>query len=102
MVARALRTGMDAAQSVNQYLTATEPWKLVKTDPDRARTVLHTALSAVNGVRVLLAPYLPFSAAVLDDVLGVPSGWRRDELEVGRAIDKPAPLFRKVEIGDDG
>ncbi|MEM9562825.1 MAG: methionine--tRNA ligase [Actinomycetota bacterium] len=97
----ALRTGMDAAQSVNQYLTATEPWKLVKTDDesgrDRGRTVLHTALSAVNGVRVMLAPYLPFSAATLDEILGEPSGWRRDELEVGRPIDKPTPLFRKID-----
>ena len=93
---------MDAAQSVNQYLTATEPWKLVKTDDEsgreRGRTVLHTALSAVNGARVILAPYLPFSAATLDDILGVPSGWTRDELEVGRPIDKPTPLFRKVEM----
>ena len=94
----ALRTGMDAAQSVNQYLTATEPWKLVKTDLDRGRTVLHTALSAVNGARVILAPYLPFSAAALDEILGQPSGWRRDELEVGRTIDKPTPLFRKVDV----
>jgi methionyl-tRNA synthetase len=93
----ALRTGMDAAQSVNQYLTATEPWKLVKSDPDRARTVLHAALSAVNGVRVMLAPYLPFSAAQLDVILGATDGWRRPELEVGRPIDKPTPLFRKVE-----
>ncbi len=94
----ALRTGMDAAQSVNQYLTATEPWKLLKTDLDRARTVLHTALGAINGVRVMLAPYLPFSAAALDGILGEPSGWRRDELEVGRRIDKPTPLFQKIDV----
>ena len=94
----ALRTGMDAAQSVNQYLTAAEPWKLVKSDPERARTVLHTALSAINGVRVMLAPYLPFSAARLDEILGETDGWRRPELEVGRPIDKPTPLFRKVEV----
>jgi len=89
---------MDAAQSVNQYLTAAEPWKLVKSDPERARTVLHTALSAINGVRVMLAPYLPFSAARLDEILGETDGWRRPELEVGRPIDKPTPLFRKVEV----
>ncbi len=94
----ALRTGMDAAQSVNQYLTATEPWKLAKSDLDRARTVLHTALSAINGVRVILSPYLPFSAATLDEVLGQPSGWTRDELEVGRPIDKPTPLFTKIDL----
>ncbi|MEL6982867.1 MAG: class I tRNA ligase family protein, partial [Actinomycetota bacterium] len=97
----ALRTGMDAAQSVNQYLTATEPWKLAKSDLDRARTVLHTALSAINGVRVMLSPYLPFSAAALDEILGQPTGWARDELEVGRPIDKPTPLFAKIDLTDD-
>lgn len=102
----ALRTGMDAAQSVNQYLTATEPWKLVKSesasDQERGRTVLHTALSAVNGARVILAPYLPFSAAALDEVLGSPSGWARDDLEIGRPIDKPTPLFQKVDVDPEG
>ena len=94
----ALRTGMDAAQSVNQYLTATEPWKLLKSDAERARAVLHIALSAINGVRVMLAPYLPFSAAALDRILGEVGGWHRSELEVGRPIDKPTPLFRKIDL----
>jgi methionyl-tRNA synthetase len=94
----ALRTGMDAAQSVNQYLTATEPWKLAKTDPERSKTVLFVALSAINGCRVMLAPYLPFSAAALDEVLGSVDGWHRAPLEEGRPIDKPTPLFRKVEL----
>lgn len=94
----ALRTGMDAAQSVNQYLTATEPWKLAKSDPARGTTVLFAALSAINGVRVMLAPYLPFSAAALDDVLGETDGWTRSPLEVGRPIEKPTPLFKKIEL----
>ncbi len=94
----ALRTGMEAAQTVNQYLTATEPWKLVKSDPERGRTVLYVALAAINGVRIMLAPYLPFSAAALDEVLGQPEGWARAPLEVGRPIDKPTPLFAKVEL----
>ncbi|MEM7272576.1 MAG: methionine--tRNA ligase [Actinomycetota bacterium] len=94
----ALRTGMDAAQSVNQYLTAQEPWKVVKADPERGRAILHTALAAINGVRVTLAPYLPFSAATLDDVLGPVDGWARPPLEPGRPIDKPTPLFAKIEF----
>ncbi len=99
----ALRTGMEAAQSVNQYLTATEPWKLAKSDPERGNTVLFVALSAINGCRVMLAPYLPFSAAVLDEVLGSVAGWRRVPLEVGRTIDKPTPLFKKIELDvEDG
>ncbi|MCL4125441.1 UNVERIFIED_CONTAM: hypothetical protein GTU68_024697 [Idotea baltica] len=94
----ALRTGMDAAQSVNQYLTATEPWKLAKTDPERSNTILFAALSAINGCRIMLAPFLPFTSAALDEVLGNVDGWQRAPLEVGRAIDKPTPLFKKVEL----
>ena len=99
----ALRTAMDCAQAANQYLNATEPWKLAKTDPERAKTVLFVALSAINGARVGLSPYLPFTAARLDDLLGTPSGWRRDELVPGTAIPKPTPLYKKVELEvDDG
>ena len=92
-----LRTAMDGAQAVNAYLNATEPWKLAKTDPQRAATVLATALDAINGVRVAFAPYLPFSAAVLDDVLGAPAGWERVEVPAGTPIPAPVPLFSKVD-----
>ncbi len=94
----ALRTAMEAAAEVNAYLNVTEPWKLVRTDPDRARVVLGTALDAVNGVRVAFSPYLPFSSSVLEEVLGPVEGWRRSELSPGRPIDKPAPLFAKVDL----
>ncbi len=94
----ALRVAMASAQAVNAYLNALEPWRTVKTDLDRGRTILHTALSAINGVRVLFAPFLPFSSAQLDEVLGQISGWQRDELAVGTIIDKPTPLFAKVDL----
>ena len=94
----ALRTGMDCAQATNQYLNSTEPWRVAKTDPDRARTILFVALSAINGARVALSPFLPFSAAQLDELLGEPSGWQRDELVVGTKIPKPTPLYQKVEL----
>ena len=96
----ALRTGMDAAQAANQYLNATEPWKVAKGDPERARTMLFVALSAINGARVLLSPYLPFTSAALDEVLGPVDGWTRSPLEVGRAIDKPKPLFAKIDLDE--
>ena len=94
----ALRTAMDAAQAANQYLSATEPWKLAKSEPDRAKAMLFTALSAINGIRVALAPYLPFSAADLDALLGEPTGWVRDELVVGTSIPKPTPMYHKIEL----
>ncbi len=93
-----LRTAMDAAAAVNAYLNATEPWKLAKTDLDRARVVLGTALDAVNGIRVAFGPYLPHSSAVLAEALGPVDGWRRSDLAVGRPVEKPTPLFAKVDV----
>ena len=102
----ALRTGMDAAATVNAYLNATEPWKLARSDPERAQAVLSTALAAVAGVRVALSPYLPFSTTALDDELGPVDAWQRREPVPGSPIGKPAPLFAKVDVtellaGDD-
>ncbi len=96
----ALRTAMKAAQAANGYLNATEPWRLQKTDPVRASEVLHTALSAINGVRVLFEPFLPFTSDQLSAVLGQPTGWHRDALVAGTPIDKPTPLFTKVELAE--
>jgi methionyl-tRNA synthetase len=98
----ALRTAMEGAQSVNAYLNATEPWKLTKSDPGRAATVLATALDAVNGVRVAFAPFLPFSAAVLDEALGPPPGWTRVPVAPGTPIAQPTPLFTKVDTAAPG
>ena len=103
----ALRTGMDAAATVNAYLNATEPWKLARSDPERAQAVLGTALAAVAAVRVALSPYLPFSTMALDDELGPVAAWQRREPVPGSPIGKPAPLFAKVDVtellaGDDG
>ena len=94
----ALRVAMSAAQAVNTYLNATEPWRVLKTDASRGVDILQVALSAVNGVRVLFAPFLPFSTAQLDDVLGTVDGWQRAELETGRPIAKPTPLFAKIDL----
>ena len=96
----ALRTGMDAAAEVNAYLNATEPWKLAKSDPRRARVVLGTALAAVAGVRVALSPYLPFSTEALDDVFGPVESWARVEPVPGTPVDKPVPLFAKVDLDE--
>ncbi len=94
----ALRDAMGAAQAVNTYLNAHEPWKVVKVDPERGLTQLFVALAAINGVRVAFAPFLPFTAARLDAILGVPDGWRRVELVPGTPIAKPQPLFTKLDL----
>jgi len=94
----ALRSAMDGAQAINAYLNATEPWKLAKSDPSRSAVVLATALDAVNGIRVAFSPFLPFSSAQLDLALGEIEGWVRLPVPPGTPIDKPTPLFHKVDV----
>jgi len=97
----ALRSAMDGAAAVNAYLNATEPWRVAKEDPDRATTILSTALEAINGVRVALSPYLPFSTTKLEEILGPISSWERSPVVAGTTIPKPTPLFAKIEATND-
>jgi len=96
----ALRSAMDGAQAINAYLNATEPWKLAKSDPARSAVVLATALDAINGIRIAFTPFLPFSSAALDEALGDVEGWRRVPVPPGTTIDKPTPMFTKVDVDE--
>jgi len=98
----ALRTAMESAQATNRYLNATEPWKVLKVDKQRGSTILFVALSAINGIRIMFQPFLPFSSQTLDSMLGGSVGWERQELQPGSPLPKPAPLFRKVETDEIG
>ena len=95
-----LRTGMKAAGEVNAYLNEQEPWKVIKTDPGRAGTVLWVAIQAISGIRVALAPYLPFSTAVLGEMLGLEAEietWSRPEVAGGTPLNDVKPLFIKLD-----
>ncbi len=97
-----LRQAMEGAQAVNVYLNAQAPWLLRRHDPDRAETVLHTALSALNGLKVAFSPYLPFSSAQLHAMLGQPGsgsdgGWKRSPLAEDAVLEAPRPLFAKLD-----
>lgn len=95
---KGLRHALEAAQATNTYLNDTEPWRLQKTDPERAAVVLGTALDAINGARVAFSPYLPFTSERLDEVFGPRTGWERPVLAPGTPIVKPIPLFTKLDL----
>lgn len=94
-----LREAMEAASDVNVYLNATEPWRLITTDPDRAATVLWTAIQAIAGARVGFAPYLPFSTETLGVMLGLGpvQEWRRPPVAAGSPLGEISPLFVKLD-----
>ena len=84
----ALQEAMRIAALGNQYLAEQAPWTLFETDRERAGTILHVALRAVDSLKILLAPFLPFSAQRLHELLGY------DDVIAG-------PLeFRTIDDGD--
>ena len=124
----ALAEAMRLSASANAYVAEQEPWALVKSDRDRAATVLYTALRAVDDLKTLLAPFLPFSSQRVHELLGgdgwlagpleirtveeddgstheVLTGdyeswigaWQPGELQPGRPLPEPQPLFRKLD-----
>jgi methionyl-tRNA synthetase len=61
---------MKLAGQVNQYLSEQEPWKTIKSDRERAGTVLYTALRCVDSLKTLMTPFLPFTSQKLHELLG--------------------------------
>ena len=92
---------MDLARLGNKYLTETEPWKLIKTDPERTATVMNISLQICANLAVLCAPFLPFTADKMLQMLNMPQRrWneagRTDILMEGHQIDKPELLFEQI------
>jgi len=66
----AVQAAMKWSSVTNQYLADEAPWTVVKTDRDRAATVLNVALTCVDSLKTLLAPFLPFSSQAVHELLG--------------------------------
>ena len=97
----ALAEMMNLARLGNKYLTDTEPWKLVKSDPERTATVMNLSLQICANLAVLCAPFLPFTADKLHLMLNLPAkGWqdagRADLLMEGHTIGTPELLFEQI------
>lgn len=123
----ALTEAMRLATEVNKYLDQTSPWTVIKTDRAAASRAIYTALRAIDSIKVLLAPFLPFTSQKLHTMLGYqtnlfgtqfsdteqdslgthqvlrynPEGaagkWEPGQLKPGTRLEKPEPLFRKLD-----
>jgi methionyl-tRNA synthetase len=95
-----LRAAMDAAGEVNAYLNATEPWKVVKENPERGGTILWVAIQGIAAIRVALYPYLPHSATTIGEMLGTGpdvGSWSAPEVLPGTELGNIAPVFIKLD-----
>ena len=98
----ALTELMNLARLGNKYLTDNEPWKQIKTDPERVKAVMAVSLQIVAHLAILSEPFLPFSAKKLQKMIGLKFNmWDDAEntvlLTEGHVIGQPELLFEKVE-----
>ena len=98
----ALKDAMNFARIGNKYLADSEPWKLIKTDAERVKTILNIALQITANIAIAIEPFMPFSAAKILNMLACEKfGWERlgamDLLAEGHHIGEPSLLFEKIE-----
>ncbi len=97
----ALKECMNLARLGNKYLADTEPWKLIKTDEERIKTILNICLQITADLSALSEPFMPFSAAKLRGFLNMePLAWDKmgaDVLPAGHRINEAGLLFDKIE-----
>jgi methionyl-tRNA synthetase len=123
----ALAEAMRLATLVNRYTNEQEPWALIETDRERAGTVLYVSLRAIDSLKTMFTPFLPFSSQRLHELLGYErpisgpidtrlvgegddehevltgeyetweGSWTPSELPPGRPLPEPKPLFKKLD-----
>ena len=98
----AQKEAMNLARIGNKYLADAEPWKVIKTDPERVKTILNLSLQLVANLAIAFEPFLPFSSARLREMIAMPAvEWDRlgalDLLAAGTQLGTPELLFEKIE-----
>jgi methionyl-tRNA synthetase len=124
----ALAEAMRLAGEVNKYLDTTAPWIAIKTDRQAAARAVFVALRAIDSLKILLAPVLPFTCEKLNNFLGykepifgqqftevvkdelgehrvlrydgstASGAWQPSGLKPGTKLNPPEPLFKKLDI----
>jgi len=122
----ALSEALKLATSVNQYLDVNAPWSAVQTDKEGASKTIYTALKAIDSLKVIFSPFLPFTSEKLHGFFGYETPlfgeqftedvtdslgthkvlrykgieniyWKPSDLKPGTKLNQPGPLFKKLE-----
>jgi len=95
---------MNLARTGNKYLADEEPWKVIKTNPERVQTIMNTALQLAAGLAVLSEPFLPFTAQKLKQMLHLdePANWStiaqgQPLFSAHHTIGQASLLFTKID-----
>ena len=98
----AQKEAMNLARIGNKYIADCEPWKIIKTDPERVKTVINISLQLTANLAIAFEPFLPFSSERLRKMIAMESfSWEQlgsiDLLPAGKQLPKPELLFTKIE-----
>ncbi len=125
---QALETVMGLAAEVNRYLNEREPWKEIREDRTRAATTIYVAMRAIDSLKLMFAPFLPFSSQRVHEMLGDEGDlvgrltvrsvaertrehlvltyeadprirWEPSRLPPGQRLGEIRPLFEKIDEG---
>ncbi len=120
---------MAVAREANRYLDAAAPWKMLKSNPERAATATYVILRVIDSLKIVFLPFLPFSSQALHEFMGYDTNlygeqrveeyqenahkhlgltysyswegdlWTPSQLAPGQRLRQPKPLFLKLEEG---
>ncbi len=98
----AINEWMNVARIGNKYLAETEPWKLIKVDEIRVKTIMNISLQISCNLAIMAEPFLPFTSKKLFELLNIkPLNWpaasKTDNMVNGHVINKDELLFSKIE-----
>ena len=100
---------MNVARLGNKYLADQEPWKTIKTDEQRTKTVMFVALQIASALAILSEPFLPHTSRKLKEMLRINSRETQNSLQwsdvatkqiliaPGHTINTNELLFSKIE-----
>ncbi|MBQ2166287.1 MAG: methionine--tRNA ligase, partial [Bacteroidaceae bacterium] len=98
----AQKEAMNLARIGNKYIADEEPWKVIKTDPERVKTIIYISLQLTANLAIAFEPFLPFSSKKLREMINMESfRWEdlgsTELLPAGKQLAKPSLLFEKIE-----
>ena len=98
----ALKEAMNLARIGNKYIADCEPWKVIKTDPERVKTIINISLQLTANLAIAFEPFLPFSSRKLREMLAMETfSWEdlgsTTLMQEGHQMPVPELLFTKIE-----
>lgn len=98
----ALAEAMKLARVGNKYLADTEPWKLIKTDPERVETIMNISLQITANLAIVFEPFMPHVALKLAEMMNIElpkwgDAGKSDLVTAAHQLNEPSILFAKIE-----